>query len=133
MVRPDQKVAPPQVRSPVMNSLHQTNELALICSELKMSSSKRSAEESKGSAALVEDGTKSRTRSIAIHHEALVEVRHLKYRADGEGALKRPERRLGVLIPSERVSPQETCKRGGDDPEVPEEFLVVAGQPEEAP
>ena len=78
-----------------MNNLHQTNELVLIRSELEMSSSRLSAEESEGSGALVEDGTKPRTRSVAVHHEALVEVRHLEYWAGGEGALKRPERRLG--------------------------------------
>jgi len=107
VVRSDQKLAPPQVRSLVSNSLHQANELALIRSELEMPSSKWPAEEGEGSGALVEDGTKPGTRSVAVHHEALVEVRHLEYGAGGEGALKRSELSLGVLVPSERISPQD--------------------------
>ena len=97
-----------------------------------MPSSKWSAEEGEGSGALVEDGAKPRTRSVAVHHEALVEVRHLEYGARGEGALKRPERHLGVLVPSERVAPQETRKRSGDVPEVPDEFPVVACEAQNA-
>ena len=89
------------------NNLHQTNELALIRSELEVSSNKRSAEESEGSGALVEDSTKPRTRSVAVHHEALVEVRHLEDWAGGEGALKRPERRLGARPKRTRLAARD--------------------------
>jgi hypothetical protein len=49
------------------------------------------AEESEGSNVLVEDSAKPRARSVAIHNELLVKVRHLEHWTRGQGALEHLE------------------------------------------
>ena len=90
------------------NGLDQPDKFALIGSKLVVASSERPAEEGKGSGALVEDDTKPRAESVTVHHEHLVEIWHLQHRPRRVGAFQRLEGGLGVVIPSERVSPQET-------------------------
>jgi len=126
MISTDQKVTPPQIRSPMMNGLHQPDEFALISRKLEMADSERPAAVGEGSSALVKDGTKPRTRRVAIHDEEPVEVRHLQDWPRSEGGLECLKRRGRVVVPSKRVSPQETCQRGSDDAEILNELPVVA-------
>ena len=56
----------------------------------------------------MKNGAEPHTRRVTVDDEDLVEVWHLEDRTRGEGGLQRPEGRLGVVVPSERVSAQET-------------------------
>ena len=133
MISVNNKMLPPQVRPPMPNGLDQPYNLALIGNKLVVASSERPAEEGKGSGAPVEDDTKPCARRVAVHREHLVEIRHLQHWRHREGAFQRLEGGLGVVIPSERVSPQETRQRCREDAEVLNKFLFVAGEPQEAP
>jgi hypothetical protein len=110
------------------NGLDQPDKLALIGSKLVVASSERPAEEGKGSGALVEDDTKPRAESVTVHHEHLVEIQHLQHRPRREGAFERLEGGLSVIIPSKRVSPQETRQWCHDDAEVPNKFPIVPSE-----
>jgi hypothetical protein len=55
----------------------------------------------------VKDNAEPHTRSIVVHHEQLVEVRHLEHGPSGEGALQRLEGLSNLCVPVEHVSPQE--------------------------
>ena len=53
VVSADQEVAPPQVRAPMADSLHQSNKLPFVCRKLEVARGERSAEESEGPGTLV--------------------------------------------------------------------------------
>jgi hypothetical protein len=76
----------------------------------------------------VKDSTEPHTQSIPVHHEQLVEVRHLEHGPSGEGTLQRLEGLLSLCVPVECLSPQETRQGWHDEPEVPDELSVVARQ-----
>ena len=90
--------------APMVHCRHQTDELPLVSHQLEVACSERPAEEGDGASRLVEDSTKPHTRGVAVHHEQLVEVRHLDDGPGGECALERIEGRLGLLILGERVA-----------------------------
>ena len=132
VVSANQEGAPPQIRAPVAHSLHQADELAFVGGELEVASCKWPAEVGEESRALVEDGSEPRARCIAVDHERRVEIRHLKHGPRRQGALECLESRRRVVVPHERVSPQETRERGRDDAEVADELPVVSCQAQEA-
>ena len=71
------------------HSLHQPDQLPLVGRQLEVARSERPAEEGDGAGLLVKDITKPHTGGVAVHHEQLVEVRHLEDGPGGECALER--------------------------------------------
>jgi hypothetical protein len=64
----------------------------------------------------VKDSAEPHTRSVAFHHEQLVEVEHLEHGPGSEGALQRLEGLRSLRVPVERVLPQEARQGSRDEP-----------------
>jgi len=127
MVSANKKLTPPQIRTPVAHSLHQTDKLAFVRRQLEMTSGERPAEERERPGALVEDGAEPHTGGVAVHHEQLAEVGHLEDGPGRDGAFERLEGLLGVRVPDESIPAQETRQGRRDEAEVPDEFPVIPG------
>jgi hypothetical protein len=69
----------PEIWSLVMNYLNETNQFTFISYELDMMGYKRPTKECQGPRSLMQDRPKSRTRSITIHNEHLIEVGQLQH------------------------------------------------------
>jgi hypothetical protein len=74
MVGPDDERTPPQVGTPVTNSLDKTDELTLICRDLEMTGREWLVEEHDGALSLVQHHAKARSRCITIHHKVPAEI-----------------------------------------------------------
>jgi hypothetical protein len=97
-----------------------------------MSSGERMAEERDGFGTLVEHSNDPNAGRIPVDDEELVEVRHLENGSRREGALKRLERVLHLLVPCEGVAVQEAGEWCRDEAEVADELPVVPSEPQEA-
>src|SRR4051812_12952613 len=101
MVRANPKRPPPKERPPVAHSLHQADELLLICGELELMRGEGSAEVGERTVALVQHSAESYPGGVAVHDEWPGEVWHLENRARREGPLQGLECRGGLVIPGE--------------------------------
>ena len=113
------------------NGLYQADQLPLVGRQVDVTGREGTAEVGEGPDALVEDGAEPCARRVAVDHEGLSKVWHLKNRSCGQSALERLECRRRIVVPHKRVPPQETREWGGDDAEVLNEFPVVAREAEE--
>lgn len=109
VVGADDEGTSPQIGASVSYSLHQADQLSLVCCQLEMASNERSTDESEGSSTLVYYCAEPHAQCIAVDHEWFVEVRHLQNRACGQGNFQRLEGCLGVVVLRERSVSQEAC------------------------
>ena len=98
-----------------------------------MAGGKRFAEVSKGPDALMKDRTEPHSRRVAVDDEEFGEIRHLEHWPCRQGVLKCVEGGCRVVVPSKRVSPQETREWGGNEAEVLDELAVVSRKPQKTP
>ena len=98
VIRANAECPPPHIWPPVAHSLHQADELPLVCRQLVMASGKGTAEESQRPLSLMQDGAETDTGCIAVHDEQLVEVRHLEDGPCREGLLEGLERLATMQI-----------------------------------
>lgn len=96
-----------------------------------MSSSERSTEVGEWSSTLM-NSAKPCPGRVAIDNEDLVEVRHLKHKACREGTLERREGHRFLIVPHERVSPQETYKWSHNEAKVLDELSIIPREAEKA-
>jgi hypothetical protein len=131
VVGADDEAAPPQVRPPVPDRLHQPDQLALVGRQLDVTRDEGPAEERQGARPLVEDGAETRTGGIAVDDELASEIRHLQNRGGGQGPLEGVESLRRLWSPGERLLAQETREWRCDGTEISDELAVVTRKPEE--
>jgi hypothetical protein len=129
VVSADEDAAPPKVRSPMPHDLNQADQFMFVGSQLDVAGGKGPAEEGQGTCPLVKNNAESGTRSVAVHHELAIKIRHLQHRGRREGALEGRKGLSGLRRPGERLLTQEASEWHGDGAKILDELPVVARQP----
>ena len=80
---------------------------------------------------MMEHHAEPRPGRVTVHHERLVEVRHVEHRHRGQSALEGLKRSCGSLRPEERFFLEELRQWSRQVAEVFDEAPVVPGQAEE--
>jgi hypothetical protein len=99
VVRLDDELTALEICAPMSHSLHQSNELAMVCRECVMSNSHRAAEVGNGPFALVDYGAEATVGRVALNHKRFGEVGKAQDRRCGEGELESLECRGGSRRP----------------------------------
>ena len=112
--------------------LDQTDQLALICSNLQVANSEWPAEERQRALALMQNSPEAGAGRVAVDEELEVEVRKMQHRGGGKGLLQCRKRVLSLGCPQEGVLAQEAGQRRRNSAIVLDEAPVVSREAEEA-
>jgi hypothetical protein len=109
----------------------QPNELPLIGGQLGVLWCNGAAVEGNGATVLMEHGTKTSARHVAVDDEGGIEVWQLECRAGDQGLFEGVKDLVGSRVPGEGLL-QQLRERAGDQAVILDEFTVVTREVEEA-
>ena len=121
----------PKIWPPVVHRLDQADDLLLVRRKLKVAGGERVTEEGEWPLVPMKDRPKPHTGGVAVNNKWAVESRHLQDGTHREGVFQGLEHCCGLNIPCEGVAAEQPHQRGRDEAKFPDEFPVVAHEPQE--